>query len=128
MRPPLLRVARLGLAVLPLLLFASCPRTGLLCVRATETRAAALTVVVGEGAACTGPVKLTSIEMYKTSDYGSRWALTARTPTPVSSITYGVIPEGFEQSLPPTPITPGSQVTVGVNGPGVSGGLDVQLK
>ena len=128
MRPALLRVARLGLAALPLLLFSNCPRSGLLCVKATETRAAALTVVVGDGAACAGPVKLTSIEVYRTSDYGSRWAVTARTPTPVSTVVYGVVPEGFEQSLPPTALPPGSQVTVGVNGPGVSGGLDVMVK
>lgn len=119
---------RLGLAALPLVLLTDCPHTALLCVNATETSAAALTFAVGEGAGCTGAVKLTSIEVYKTSDYASRWAVTAREPTAVARITYGVVPAGFEQSLPPTPLAAGSRVTVGVQGPGVSGGADVVLK
>jgi hypothetical protein len=128
MRKKIYAALRVGLAVLPLWFLTDCPHTGLLCVKATESSAAGLTIAVGEGADCSGAVKLTSIEVYKSSDYESRWAVTAREPTSVARVTYAVVPPGFEQSLPPTPLAPGNRVTIGVKGPGVTGGFELTLK
>ncbi len=111
-----------------MLLLLGCPHADQLCVSASDLSVSGLAFTLAQGRSCSEVPRVTSVEVYKTQDFPSRWAIVAREPTPITSLRYGTVPPGFEQSLTPSALLPGDKVTIQVHGPGLTGGLSVTLK
>lgn len=123
-----MRVAIYVLTGVALALSTGCPHGSQLCVSPVDTSSSGLSFKFGEGIDCAEAPHLATVDVYQNHDSATRWSLSASSPTALQKLTYGVIPQGFTQSLPPSKLQPGDTVSLSIRGPGVVGGMDVKLK
>lgn len=107
-------------------LASGCPRPNV-CVTVPDARAGSLTIHLAEGDDCKNTALITRLVVRRVSDGTVFWTIGSVDGANLTVVRYGEVPPGFEQGPPATPLTPGDQVNVFVNGRGSSGGLDVTL-
>lgn len=111
-----------------LLALVGCPAQRPLCVTAAARQAAAVQVDVGQGRSCDQTPLVQRVEVRRGPEETTIWALYAATALPLRSVTYGTVPDGFEQPLPPAELTPGDRLVFEVKGPVDQGGLELVVE
>lgn len=85
-----------------------------LCVSASETSAAALTIALGRGKSCDQPVEVEEVLVRRASDKAILWRFRASGGVKLSTFTYGVVPADCTGDPPAEPLAPGVELSIDV--------------
>jgi hypothetical protein len=119
---------RLVLAVLAAALASceGCPDIGMqkICVRVEDPRADALRISF-----CGKEPRLGRIKLLRQPDEETIWLVVPTADTePLRELTYGVLPEGWQEAGPKPTLIPGERIAISVWGPGSNGWIDVTVE